>query len=231
MRSTSVLSMLALAAATATPALAQGARPVPAAEPRPQFVTVTFDRAHLVPLHLKEYPAEQLTGVTLDAVPGSPIDYQSDDGTTTVDITEFQRQMEGFGVAVYPFGARNGATLMVRGSIESVPHLRITMVRPSGVEHYQLTDGRAYDVGAGVYVSDRPAGWGLGSNAFVLGGVGRLTGERGPGRRYFAEGGGGMSVGPIGVQLAVKFGWNRFEDPREHAFITVPITLRAALSF
>jgi hypothetical protein len=87
------------------------------------------------------------------------------------------------------------------------------------------------DVGVGFFVSDRPAGWSLGTHAFVLGGVGRLTGSRGDGKRYFGEGGGGLSLGPLGVQLAVKFGLNRFEDPVRHEFISVPLTLRGTLSF
>jgi hypothetical protein len=61
--------------------------------------------------------------------------------------------------------------------------------------------------------------------------VGRIDGEGRGGTRTFAEGGGGLIVGPFGVQLAVKFAWNRLTEPVEHRFLTVPITLRATVSF
>ena len=35
-----------------------------------------------------------------------------------------------------------------------------------------------------------------------------------PGGIGFAEGGGGLSVGPIGVQLAIKFALNRLDEAR-----------------
>jgi hypothetical protein len=82
-----------------------------------------------------------------------------------------------------------------------------------------------------LYVSDRAPGWGLGSHAFVIGGVGRITSDMGGGSRYFAEGGGGLSSGPIGVELSVKFAWNRFNDPVEHRFLTIPVALRGTLTF
>ena len=74
---------------------------------------------------------------------------------------------------------------------------------------YALTNARAYDVGAGIYVSDRSGGWGLGSRAFVLAGIGRISSDLGDGRRYFAEGGGGLTSGPLGVDLSVKFAWSK----------------------
>jgi hypothetical protein len=80
-------------------------------------------------------------------------------------------------------------------------------------------------------VSDRSAGWGLGSHAFVMGGVGRIRSDQRDGDRYFAEGGGGLSSGPIGVELSVKFAWNHFTEPVKHQFMTVPITVRGTLTF
>jgi hypothetical protein len=47
----------------------------------------------------------------------------------------------------------------------------------------------------------------------------------------FAEGGGGLSSGPLGVEIAVKFAFNRMEKPVAHRFFTVPVVLRATLSF
>ncbi len=68
-------------------------------------------------------------------------------------------------------------------------------------------------------------------HAFVAGGAGRIRSDLGDGSRYFAEGGGGLNSGPFGVQLAVKFAWNRLDDPIEHRFFTVPVTIRAMVSF
>ena len=83
---------------------------------------------------------------------------------------------------------------------------------------------------AGIYVAGRSPGWGIGSHAFVAGGVGRIRSDLGGGSRYFAEGGGGVTSGPIGVELSVKFAWNRLSEPVEHKFMTVPVSLRATLT-
>ena len=80
-------------------------------------------------------------------------------------------------------------------------------------------------------VADRSPGWGLGSHAFVVGGIGRITSDLGDGSRCFAEGGGGLDVGPFGVELGVKFAWNSLSEPVEHHFLTIPITLRGTLTF
>ena len=61
--------------------------------------------------------------------------------------------------------------------------------------------------------------------------MGRIRSDLGDGSRLFAEGGGGLTSGPFGVDLAIKFGWNRLTTPTEHHFMTVPITLRGTLTF
>ena len=53
----------------------------------------------------------------------------------------------------------------------------------------------------------------------------------GDGKRYYAEGGGGIMFGPFGMQLAVKFAKNYLDNPRKHKFLTVPVTLRGTISF
>ena len=78
---------------------------------------------------------------------------------------------------------------------------------------------------------DRSRGWGLGSRAFIVGGAGRISSNLGDGTRVFAEGGGGLSSGPFGVELSIKFAWNRVEEPVPHKFITIPIALRGTVSF
>jgi hypothetical protein len=199
--------------------------------PRRQFVTLTIDGMNTLPLHFEEQPLEQLVGQELSPVHDGSTDYRTIDGLTTVDVLRFRRRNRGVGIMIYPLGAGNGTSLAIRGSIEELPVIEFVASGPSGAEYYQLTDGRATDVGAGLIVNDRSAGWGLGSHAFVVAGVGRLSGERGDGRRIFAEGGGGISSGPFGMQLALKFARNTLEDPRAHSFFTVPITLRGTLSF
>jgi hypothetical protein len=210
---------------------AQNSLPAPA-KPRRQFVTVTIDGMNSVPLHFKEFPLEELVGKELASVQREEnIDYRSRDGLTTVDVLEYRRRTHGFGVMVYPLGASTGPTLVLRGSLEEIPVTRFVIQQADGVERYDLVDGRAYDMGAGVLVSDRSAGWGIGSQAFVIAGLGKLRGERGDGRRYFVEGGGGIMFGPFGVQLAIKFAKNWLDDPREHSFLTVPVTWRGTISF
>ena len=80
-------------------------------------------------------------------------------------------------------------------------------------------------------MADHAPGWGLGSHAFLGGGIGRIKSDARNGDRYFAEGGGGVSSGPIGVELSVKFAWNLFDDPVAHHFLTIPVTVRGTLSF
>jgi hypothetical protein len=40
-----------------------------------------------------------------------------------------------------------------------------------------------------------------------------------------------VQSGPIGFELSVKFAWNRLSEPVEHRFFTVPINMRATVSF
>jgi hypothetical protein len=200
-------------------------------QPRRQFVSVSYDWMHTEPLHFAEHPLEDLLGREVASAQLQEYDYETRDGLTHVYVNEFRNKGNGFGVTVYPFGLSAGATLGVRGSVEQLPQIDITFEGPAPVSNYLLANAKSYDVGAGVVVADRSAGWGLGSQAFVIGGIGRIRSDIGDGSRYFAEGGGGLTSGPIGVQISVKFAWNRLDDPVEHRFLTVPITLRAMVSF
>jgi hypothetical protein len=203
-----------------------------APQARRQFVTVNYNWLYNWPLHFGDHPLEDLVGVPVaetDAFP--PYDYRTRDGSTLIDVLEFKRPGQGVGVTVYPLGLRSGPTLGVRGSIENVPDIRITFDGPGDLDSYALTDAMAYDVGLGLFVADRAPGWGLGSYAFILGGLGRITSDLGRGSRYYAEGGGGVQSGPIGFEISLKFGWNELEDPVEHRFLTVPVNMRATVSF
>jgi hypothetical protein len=184
------------------------------------------------PLHFASHPLEDLVGREVAAAQMREHDYHTRDEEILIDVREFRKRNRGVSVAIYPLGLSVGTALGIRGSIEQLPTMRIDFEGTGAPPAYALSGARAYDVGAGIYVSDRSAGWGLGSQAFVVGGIGRIKADGGiEGSRVFAEGGGGLTVGPLGVQLAVKFGWNKLDDPVEHRFFTIPITLRGTLSF
>jgi len=197
---------------------------------RRQFVSISYDWLYTWPLHFADHPLADLVGSEVGGA-DLPYDYQTRDGSTLIDVLEFKRRGHGVGVTVYPFGMSVGPTLGVRGSIENLPDIRVVFDGPGTLDSYTLTNALAYDVGAGLYVADRAPGWGLGGYAFFLGGVGRITSDLGSGSRYFAEGGGGVQSGPIGFEISAKFGWNRLSEPVEHHFLTVPITMRATVSF
>jgi hypothetical protein len=197
---------------------------------RRQWVTFSYEWLYTWPLHFDDHPLEDLVGAPVDEAE-PPYDYRTRDNTTFIDVLEFKRPGRGLGMTLYPFGMSVGPALGLRASIENIPDIRIRFDGPGALDSYTLTGGVAYDIGAGVYIADRAPGWGLGSYAFINGGIGRISSDLTDGRRYFAEGGGGVQSGPVGFELSVKFGWNRFSEPVEHRFLTVPVTMRATVSF
>ena len=80
-------------------------------------------------------------------------------------------------------------------------------------------------------MSDRSPGWGLGAHAFVIGGIGQITTDQLDGTRYFGEGGGGVTSGPFGVDISVKFTVNRFTTPVPHRIYMIPVSVRGTLTF
>jgi hypothetical protein len=224
-----ILAAAAVALVTAWPLSAE-AQTYTAPRARRQWVSISYDWLYSLPLHFAEHPLEDLLGTPVGEAE-EPYDYQTRDGSTLIDVLEFKRPGQGVGLTIYPLGMSVGPTLGVRGSIEALPDIRIAFDGPGALDSYALTNALSYDVGAGIYVADRAPGWGLGSYAFILGGVGKITSDLGPGNRYFAEGGGGVQSGPVGFEISAKFAWNRFSDPVEHRFFTVPINMRATVSF
>ena len=192
---------------------------------------VSYDWLYTQPLHFADHPLFELTGTEVASAQNEAYEYRTRDGSTLIDVVEFSRRQHGAGLTLYPFGISSGAALMLRGSVEQLPRIEIAFDGPAPVAHYLLTGGRALDGAIGVAVADRSPGWGLGSHAFVLGGIGRITSDLGDGRRFFAEAGGGLGAGPIGVELGVKFAWNKLAVPVDHQFLSVPITLRGTLTF
>ncbi len=198
---------------------------------RRQFVTVSTDWLNTQPLHFLEHPLEDLVGRAVATAQFQSYDYRTRDEAIQIDVQEFSRHGRGAGITVYPLGINVGTAFAIRLSREDLPTIRIGFAGTGAPPNYTLQSARAYDVGASLFVADHSPGWGLGSHAFVGGGVGRINSELSNGKRYFAEGGGGLSSGPLGVELAVKFAWNQLNEPIDHKFFTVPITIRATLTF
>ena len=200
-------------------------------KPHRQWIMVSYNWLYTWPLHFDDHPLEDFVGGPIDEA-DPPYDYRARDGQTFIDVLEFKRRGRGVGATVFPLGMRTGATLGVRGSIENLPEIRMTLEGPGRpFDSYTLTGALAFDIGAGVFVGDRAPGWELGTYSFLIGGIGKITSDQAGGRRYFAEGGGGLQSGPIGFELSVKFGWNRLSEPVEHYFLSVPINLRATVTF
>ena len=198
---------------------------------RRHFITISYDTLFTQALHFSDHPLEDLVGTGVAAAQFEQYDYRTRDGAILIDVLEFKKRGKGASVTLYPFGLSVGPALALRGSVEDLPVIRIAFDGAAAPPDYALTGGRAYDVSAAIYVADRSAGWGLGSHAFVGGGVGRIKSDTRNGERYFGEAGGGLSSGPLGVELSVKFAMNRFIDPVDHRFLTVPVTLRGTLTF
>lgn len=224
------LLVAATTAALFFPSLAS-AQPYVRDKPRRQFVTISVDWMRTQPFHFAEHPLEDLVGSAVAEAQFKEYDYETRDGQTRIDVLEFRRRARGAGITIYPFGLSSGTAFGLRASTEVLPVIRIAFDGQTPIDDYAFTGGRAYDIGAGIFVADRSAGWGLGSQAFIVAGAGRIRSDLGDGTRVFAEGGGGLSSGPIGVEVAVKFALNRLEKPVAHQFFTLPVVLRATLSF
>ena len=224
--STAALAALAVLC-LAAPAAAQA----PDRQPRRHWITVSTDWLYTHPLHFEKHPLEALVGSEVAVAQREIYDYQTRDGNITIDVLEFTRRGRGAGVTIFPFGSSTKTTLALRGSYEQLPVIRMTFDGPGAPAPYALTSARALDVGAAIHVPDRAPGLGLGSYAFFGGGAGRIHSDLNGGSRYFAEGGGGLAVGPIGVELSVKFALNRLTAPVDHRFWTVPVSVRGTLTF
>jgi hypothetical protein len=224
------VSIAWLVATLSTPNSAQASAYHPQQAPR-RFVSVSYDWQYSHPMGFGAHPLEDLLGRPVSEVHLESFNYRTGDGQTRINVLEFGNRGEGVGVTVYPFGSSVGPTLAVRGSIERLPPVRVTFDGPAPFASYTLTGGRSYDLGVGVDVSDRAPGWGLGSHAFLLGGIGRTRTDQRDGTRYFAEAGGGLATGPIGVDLSVKLAVNRFSSPVPHRFFTIPVSVRGTFTF
>ena len=202
-----------------------------AAKARKHFVSLSYETQYVQPYGFAKHPLEELLGQNVNEVHLEAFHYRTEDGLTLVNVLEYGKRAAAVGATVYPFGASVGPTLAIRGSIESLPPIRVSFSGPAPMPAYVLTNGRAVDIGAGIDVSDRAPGWGLGAHAFVLGGIGRADTDQLDGRRYFVEGGGGITSGPLGVDIAFKYSINRFSTPVTHSVHMIPISVRGTLTF
>jgi hypothetical protein len=223
-------SVLWVVASLATPAAAES-QAYRAPHARRHFISLTFERQFVQPYSFVKHPLTDLLGQPVDEVHLQSFQYQTRDQQTLVDVLEYGKRATAVGATVYPFGSSTGPTLAIRGSIESLPPIRVAFGGAVPAPPYQLTNGRAFDNGAGIDMSDRAPGFGVGAHAFVLGGVGRAETDQLDGRRYFVEGGGGVTSGPFGVDLSFKYSVNRFETPRPHSVHMIPISVRGSLTF
>lgn len=224
----------ALAASEQGPALSgvEGQPPAyRAPKARRHFISVSFDGQFVQPYGFHKRPLEELLGQPVDEVFLESFQYRTRDQKTLVNIVEYGKRATAIGATVYPFGSSVGATLAVRGSIETVPAIRVAFSGPAPSPSYELTSGRATDLGIGIDMSDRSPGWGIGAHAFIIGGIGRIQTDQMKGTRYFGEGGGGVTSGPFGVDISVKFTVNRFPTPVAHQIYMVPVSVRGTLTF
>jgi hypothetical protein len=202
-----------------------------AARARRHFISIGVERQFIEPYAFNRHPLPDLLGQPVSEVHLQDYQYQTRDGSTNVNVLEFGHRGIGIGATIFPLGESVGPTLAIRASYSQLPTIRLAFSGASPLTSYSLTNGSAYDLGAGVDMADRSPGWGLGSHAFVLGGVGRTHADESNGTRYFAEGGGGVTSGPFGVDLSFKFTVNRFTAPVPHTIYLIPISVRATLTF
>jgi hypothetical protein len=224
-----IVLLLALVGGGAAPA--RGQAPYSAPKARRHFVSLSYDWLNTRALHFAEHPVADLVGRPVSRAQFEAYDYRTRDGDIIIDVLEFKHRGHGAGITVYPFGASVGATLALRASVEDLPTIRLAFAGTGAPAPYIFTGAHAVDFSAGVLMSDRSSGWGLGSHAFVLAGMGRIRSDAREGDRVFAEGGGGLTSGPFGVELSLKFAWNHLTDPVDHHFFTVPVTIRATVTF
>jgi hypothetical protein len=226
-----IQSASALCLAASLAAQAPQARPYQAQKARRHFITVYAERQFVQASGFEKHPLEELLGQDVNEVHLQSYHYRTKDNQTLITVDDYGRRATAIGATIYPFGSSEGATLAIKGSLESIPDVRVSFSGPAPSPTYALTGGRALDVGVGIDMSDRARGWALGTHAYVIGGIGRANTDQMKGRRYFVEGGGGVMFGALGLDIAFKYVANTFTVPVDHSVRAIPISLRATLSF
>ena len=222
---------MSLVAALAAPAVAEQSQPYRAPKARRHFVSVSYETQFVHPYGFAKHPLSELLGQPVDEVHLESFQYRTRDRQTVVNVVEYGKRATAIGATVYPFGSSVGATLAIRGSLETIPTIRVAFTGPAPSPTYELTNGRATDFSIGIDMSDRSPGWGIGAHAFIMGGIGRIRTDQLNGNRYFGEGGGGVTSGPFGIDVSVKFTVNRFSTPVPHSIYMVPVSVRGTVTF
>jgi hypothetical protein len=222
---------MCLVAALAAPDEAAQSQTYRAPKARRHFVSVTYETQFVHPYGFDKHPLSELLGQPVDEVHLESYQYRTRDQQTVVNVVEYGKRATAIGATVYPFGSSEGATLAIRGSFETVPTIRLAFTGPAPSPTYELTNGRATDFSIGIDMSDRSPGWGIGAHAFIMGGIGKIRTDQMDGNRYFVEGGGGVTSGPFGIDVSVKFTVNRFSTPVPHSIYMVPVSVRGTLTF
>ena len=198
---------------------------------RRHFVSVSYETQFVHPYGFANHPLAELLGQPVDEVHLESFQYRTRDQQTIVNVVEYGKRATAIGATVYPFGSSVGATLAIRGSLETIPTIRVAFTGPAPSPTYELTNGRATDFSIGIDMSDRSPGWGIGGHAFIMGGIGKIRTDQMDGNRYFGEGGGGVTSGPFGIDVSVKFTVNRFSTPVPHSIYMVPVSVRGTVTF
>ena len=203
-----------------------------ARKPRRQFVTVSYRLAAHAAAALSRASARRIwSAAPVAAAQFEDYDYRTRDEPILIDVLEFKRRGRGAGITVYPFGHERRTDAWRCAAASRICRHSHRFAGAGAPPNYELTGARAYDVGRGDLRRRSLAR--AGASAATPSSAAASAGSRatlGDGDRYFAEGGGGLSSGPFGVELSVKFAWNHLTEPVDHHFITVPVTLRGTLT-
>ena len=173
---------------------------------------VSYDWLYTQPLHFAEHPVEDLVGQRGGggAVRGLRLpDPRRHDPHRRARVQAARPRGRRHGVSVRPERRRDaGAPRQRRGSAGH-PHRLRRRRRAADVRADRRAGVRR--VGArSSWPIDRPAG----ASEAMPSSAGASAGSRATrtdGDRIFAEGGGGLNSGPIGVELSIKFAWNHLD--------------------
>src|SRR5205823_1778885 len=106
---------------------------------RRHFISITIDKQAVQPYSFGKHPLADLLGQPVDEVFLESFQYRSHDQKTLVNVIEFGSPATAIGATVYPFGSSVGATLALRGSIETIPPIRVAFTGPAPAPTYELT--------------------------------------------------------------------------------------------
>src|SRR5262249_46718676 len=122
-------SALCLAASLAAPA--SQARPYHAQKARRHFITIYAERQFVPGTGFETHPLQELLGREVNEVHLQSYHYRTKDNQTFITVNDFGRRATAIGAVVYPFGSSQGPTLAIKGSLESIPDVRVSFAGPA----------------------------------------------------------------------------------------------------